>query len=328
MFIKYDNDAVRLTGRWYKDSSAAVATACGAKLEFSFYGKMAVMHFDTAFSEHPYPHIWIQIDSGARTEATVEKYMRVFAEENGVHTVTVIYKSAVEMQHRWHEPLVGKIAFKGFEADKPGKLKSSKKKYIEFIGDSITEGVLIDEKYRVNSDDDMMNRTFQDDATATYAYLTAQALKLEPLIMGYGAVGLTKSGCGSVPRVCEAYEYCFNDCRTDMPEPDYIVINHGANDMHSDKEEYLSRYSEFLNMVYEKHPAAAVFVLGAFCGWCRNELEDFVTNYNAENKRNVVYINTEGWVPPEPFHPNREGHKMAAKKLIDFLSPYVKGVIL
>ena len=54
--------------------------------------------------------------------------MRICAEGDGMHTVTVIYKSAVEMQHRWHEPLIGKIAFKGFEAGGPGELKPNNKK--------------------------------------------------------------------------------------------------------------------------------------------------------------------------------------------------------
>ena len=98
MFIKYDNTSVRLTGRWYKNGNAATATACGSKIEFSFYGNMAVMHFDMTFSEHPYPHVWIQTDGGAKIEATLESYMRICAEGDGMHTVTVIYKSAVEVR--------------------------------------------------------------------------------------------------------------------------------------------------------------------------------------------------------------------------------------
>lgn len=324
MFIKYDNNAIRLTGRWNKNGDTATATACGSKIEFSFYGSMAVMHFDMTFSEQPYPHVWIQADGGSKIEATLEKYMRICADGDRMHTVTVIYKSAVEMQHRWYEPLIGKIAFKGIEVERPGELKPNNKKYIEFIGDSITEGVLVDEEYRVNSDNDQMNRPFQDDVTATYAYLTAQALNLEPLIMGYGGVGLTRGGCGSVPRVGMAYKYCYNGYPTDMPEPDYIVINHGANDIRASKEEYLSRYSEFLDIVYEKHPLSTVFVLGAFCGWCHEELENFVDTYNAEKGKNVVYINTNGWIPKEPVHPSRDGHKCVAEKLTGFLAEHMK----
>ena len=57
MFIKYDNNSVRLTGRWYKNGSAATATARGSKIEFSFYGNLAVMHFDMTSGENPYPHV-------------------------------------------------------------------------------------------------------------------------------------------------------------------------------------------------------------------------------------------------------------------------------
>ena len=326
MFIRYNEPAVRLTGRWYKNENFAVSTATGSKIEFSFYGDMAVMHFDMTFSEHPYPHVWIQVDGGAKVEATIERFMRIRADNNGIHTVTVIYKSAVEMQHRWYEPLVGKIAFKGFEAESPGTLEPVDKKYIEFIGDSITEGVYVDEEYRLNSDNDMMNRPFQDDVTATYAYITAQSLNLEPLFMGYGGVGLTRIGCGGVPRVGEAYEYCFNAHSTDMPSPDYIVINHGANDQWwDDKTEYLSRYSELLDIVYSKHPSASVFVLGPFCGWCYEELKNFVENYNLKTGRSVVYINTHGWIPSQPLHPSRDGHKIVAEKLIEFLRKnYIK----
>lgn len=189
MFIKYDNKAVRLTGRWYKEENAAVTSACGSKIEFSFYGKMAVMHFNMEYNEHPYPHLWIQTDGGVRTEAAVDRYLRIYAEDDGPHNVSVIYKSGMEMQQRWYDPLVGKIAFMGFDAEKPG---------------------------------------------------------------------------------------------------------------------------------------AQIFVLGTFCGWCHEELADLVDEYNMNKDSNVVYINTYGWIPAEPLHPGRDGHKIVAEKLIKFLSQYVK----
>ena len=93
------------------------------------------------------------------------------------------------MQHRWYQPLIGKISFCGFEAEKEGTLPMDFRKTIEFIGDSITEGVLVGEDYRVDSFE-QLNRVYQDDAMATYAYKTALALNLKPVIMGYGATGI------------------------------------------------------------------------------------------------------------------------------------------
>jgi len=77
-----------------------------------------------------------------------------------------------------------------------------------FVGDSITEGVLIDESYR-KTESDQLNRVYQGDVIATYTYLTAQNLNHEPIFMGYGAVGITHGDCGSVQKVADAYPYCY-----------------------------------------------------------------------------------------------------------------------
>ena len=140
--------------------------------------------------------------------------------------------------------------------------------------------------------------------------------------MGYGAVGLTKSGSGAVPRAGLSYGYCYDNKPTDMPEPECIILNHGANDRLGEVEIYLKKYSELLDVVFEKHPKSEVFILGAFCGWCHEELGVFVENYNKRTGRNVRYINTYGWIPVEPLHPAREGHRIVADNLIKELRKY------
>lgn len=76
----------------------------------------------------------------------------------GPHTVRVIYKGAVEQQARWRAPLVGRIAFLGLEARREAVLEKDTRPVIEFVGDSITEGVLIDDGCRPYPDNDQMNR--------------------------------------------------------------------------------------------------------------------------------------------------------------------------
>ncbi len=316
MFFKYDDKSVRLTGRWAKSERYAVTTANGSKIEFMFTGKMAIMHFDMVFNVHPYPHVWIEVDNGARVEAAIDRFMRICAGTDGIHKVTVICKSSMERQHRWYEPLVAKFAFMGFEADGAKELPSVKRRYMEFVGDSITEGVLIDADYCKGMDDEAMNRPFQDDSTATYAYLTATELGFEPLIMGYGAVGVTRGGAGAVPRLDLSYDYCYENQLTDMSEPEYIITNPGANDRLQEVGTYLKMYEQLLDVISKRHPSAKIIVLGAFCGWCSDELDGFVKDYNNRTGKNVDYINTAGWVPLEPFHPMREGHRIIADNLI------------
>lgn len=319
MFIPYTDASIRLTGRWGVWNNTACATAAGATIEAAFQGRMARLQFNMEFSEHPYPHVWISVDGGARVEAPLSPYLRVAAPDDGEHVVTVIYKGAVEMHHRWHQPLIGKIAFCGLEAESAAELPADNRPVIEFVGDSITEGVLIDAECTIFTND-QLNRPFEDDVTATYAWLTAEALGLRPLMMGYGAVGITKSGCGSVPRAEEAYPYCFADMPMTYPNPPaYILINHGANDRGASAEEYITGYRQLLDLIRRTHPQAKLIALSAFCGAFAKELGAMVAAYNRENGTDMLFIDSTGWVPPEPLHPLRDGHRTIAANLTGIL---------
>lgn len=320
MFFDYDNANIRYYGRWGVESPwnpGMASTACGAKLEFAFSGTDAVLHFDTANNAHPYPHLYISVDGGAKTEAPLHAFLRVQAAESGAHTVTVILKSAVEAQHRWHSPLIAKVSFLGVTADALLPLPENRKKTIEFVGDSITEGVLVDAD--LSKQEGIACRVFQDDVTATYAYLTAQALDLEPYFMGYGAVGITKGGQGAVPKCEEAYPYCFNGVRKTYKSCDYILINHGANDQNAPVQTYLDGYRALLDQIIAANPASKLFVLSAFCGAHHRELGELICAYNREKGTAVHFIDSTGWVPKEPLHPLRAGHRVIAQHLIPIL---------
>ncbi len=323
MFFDFEDSRIRYTGRWGKQLfkvglSRIVTTATGSKITFAFTGRLAVMHFDMRFNQQPYGHLWVQVDGGSRVETILDTYLRVQAAEEGVHTVEVIYKGGVEMQHRWHHPLVGRVAFLGVEAEDLAELPPCNKKTIEFVGDSITEGVLIDAECQV-SNFPQNNRPLEDDVCATYAYLTAEALNLEPLFMGYGAVGLTRNGQGGVPDAVTAYPYCFEDCPVSYSSPDYVLINHGANDRAATPERYLEQYEKLLDLVRRTHPQAQIIMVSPFCGAFAEELDAFSKAYNAKNGAKVLYVNTKGWISPEPLHPLRDGHQTVAKNLTAIL---------
>ena len=319
MWIAFDSPAVRLTGRVGRQGGKAAATAAGSTIEAAFCGELATLRFDLQGSEHPYPHVWIAVDGGPRIEAPLNPYLRVIAAGDGPHVVQVIYKGAVEQQARWQTPLVGKIAFLGLEARAEGELPEDNRKCIEFVGDSITEGVLIDDFCRPFPGEDQPNRPSQDDVTATYAWRTAEALHLRPLMMGYGAVGVTQGGCGGVPQAADAYPYCFEGMPVTGPEPDYVLINHGANDRRQTVGTYITGYRLLLDRVYARCPHAKVIVLSAFCGVYPEELKTLVETYNRENGRDILFIDSAGWIPPEPLHPRRDGHRIVADHLTAIL---------
>lgn len=321
MFLKYDHESIRLTGRWdkrgetawYKEIESAVTTTPGSAIEFAFRGKMAVLHFDMSWNEYPYPHLWISVDNRAKVEVPLDRFIRLETETAGIHTAKVIFKSCVEMQHRWHEPLIGKVALCGIEVDNAAALPADSRKTIEFVGDSITEGVLIDASYNPHTND-LHNRVYQDDVTATYAYLTAQNLGLRPIFMGYGATALTHGGCGGVPRAIEAYPFCYQNAPISH-HADYILTNHGANDSRSSTEEYLMEYERLLLLIRKRNPSAEIIVLSPFCGAFREALPLFVQQYNLKHHDRIRFVDSSGWIPPEPIHPLRDGHKVIAEHL-------------
>ncbi|MCQ2471342.1 MAG: GDSL-type esterase/lipase family protein [Clostridia bacterium] len=319
MFYDYKNSAIDFVGRWAEYDNAKCTTTPGAFLRFAFKGNSAVLVFNTLWNVRPYGHVWIQLDGGAKIEATIEDFIRVEAETDGIHNVTVIYKSNVEMHHRWHTPLVGKLSFKGFEADEIAEVEPDNRKTIEFVGDSITEGVLIDDFREPDRNHGQYNRPFQDDSTATYAFITAKNLNLRPLVMGYGAVGVTHGGCGGTVKAADGYPYCFEGKEVEYGAPDYILINHGANDRGAGAEKYLAEYAHLLDVIREKNPTSQLISLSAFCGAYHEELDHFIKEYNEKNGCDILYIDSNGWVPVEPLHPRRDGHKKIAENLTAIL---------
>ena len=316
MLISHFSESVRYTGRWDKGEKAAVTTAPGAMFEVAFCGSSCDLMFDTDMNAERFPHLYVQLDKGAKIEVPVDRYIRVEAPDDGAHVVTVYFKSAVEAQHRWYMPLVGKISFIGAEADAEGVLPEDHRDIIEFIGDSITEGIWVDDFRRLyGSPNTRNNMVFQNDATATYAYLTAQMLGMKPYIMGYGAVGVTKSGGGGVPKAAEAYPYAYDNVPIEPSGAKIIVINHGTNDIYAGVERYLEEYPLFLDLVRSRNPNAIIVAMSVFNGTYKDELRNLISEYNRTRGDSIVFINGSDWIPPTPMHPLRDGHRIAAEHL-------------
>lgn len=318
MVISHLSESIKYTGRWAKREDAAITTAPGAMFELAFQGKACVLQFNVDMNAAPYPRIYLQLDNGARAEVGVDHYIRVEAPEAGNHVLKMIYKSAMEMQPRWYEPLIGRISFIGYEADGEGVLPEDNRPIIEFIGDSITEGIWVDagrKPYKFWQE----NLVFENDSTATYAYLTAEALGMKPYIMAYGALGLTKGGNGGVPIAAKAYPYCFDQTPAEPSGADVVVINYGANDQFVTADVYIEKYEEFLGLVRDIHPSAKIVVLSAFGGFHHTELGKFVAEYNQKKDEKIFFIDSTGWIPKEPIHPLRSGHAVVAEKLTKIL---------
>ena len=335
MFIHWYDPSVRLTGRWTRlvregddphlfvqpTARFTTTTAPGSYFELAFEGETALLHFDLGFLGQPFPHLWLSLDGGASIEAPVDRYLRVTAVGEGEHVLRVTYKGGMEQLPRWYPPLMGAISFIGAEVKAAALLPEDNRPLIEFVGDSITEGVLIDADYDAtpaNPVNDQFNRPYQDDNCATYAALTARRLNLRAMFQAYGAVGLTRTGCGIVPRAGLIYPYVYDGVPYTGEKPDVVVINHGANDRGATAEEYIARYLELLRLVRERAPQAVIVCLSAFCGAFDEEVRRMVEEYRARDSK-VYFVSSKGWVPLEPLHPLRGGHCAIADRFTPIL---------
>ncbi|MBQ9806438.1 MAG: hypothetical protein IJW49_08050 [Clostridia bacterium] len=330
MNVSYHHESIRLTGRWDTTGPAAVTTTTGAYIEFAFEGDMALFRFDITANATPYLHLWIQLDGGDLYEAPIDAYLRVCAKTYGKHICRVIYKGGSEKDRRWYAPLTGKVSFVGAQAEKPLPIGEDPRPIIEFVGDSITEGVLIDMDFEAEDDPIFTyvgekHRCYQDDVCATYAWRTAEALNLRPFVMGYGAVGVTRAGCGMVPPAPDAYPFNFDGSPiTHAGKPRYILINHGANDR-KNKDTYLLCYIRLLDTIRELNPQATLIVLSPFCGFFQEELAATVKAYREKTGCDIHFINGGNWIPAEPLHPWRDGHKTVAENLVRELGKIING---
>lgn len=314
MFLDCTSSSIRFTGRFAHLGNTMTATANGSSVEIAFKGEEMLLNFELGGRRQPYPHLWISVDSGAWIEAPLDWYLRIKAASGGEHIAKIVMKSSIEAQERWYAPLSSKVSFVGAEVEEAGKLPEDNRRTIELVGDSITEGVLIDPSLTPFANETDC-RVYQDDVFATYGYITAQNLNLKAYHVGYGAVGFTHAGQGSVPAVNYSYDYCFSGAPVEYSHPDYILINHGTNDRYADVNKYISEYEAFLKHLTELHPNSEIIVLTGFSGVFPRETAEMVSRFNKENGTDVFFIDSTGWVPAEPIHPLRDGHKTVAKQL-------------
>ena len=228
-------------------------------------------------------------------------------------------KGSVETQERWCDARVSHVVFKSAEGEGFLPLSAENRPKIEFVGDSITEGISIDTS-PLSYTMEESSMVDWDDATASYAWRTAEALSMRPYIMGYGCLGLLRMGAGNVPTVTESYAFHSEGNPLPPTDADIVVLNHGTNDRNNpDKEGFVQKYKLMLSILRQRNPRAKILSLTPFSGCMAKEIKAAVEAYRRESGDFVYYLDTTGWISPEPLHPTREGHKEVSLRLCRFI---------
>lgn len=238
-------------------------------------------------------------------------------EEGGVHTIRILKQT--EAQNSLS--ILKSLEFKGYFEEAP----EEKDLLIEFIGDSITCG--FGNLCKKGASDS--GNAFNQDATQTYAYLTAETLDADHSLVCYSGIGVAKGWPNFLmEEFFEAESYCRDTksvCERNFT-PDIVVINLGTNDFEKGaaESEFMTKAQDLISLVRQTYGNDVKIV------WVYNMMGYSMQNYTTEvvnalgGEENGIYICR---LPREHMgggsHPSVAGHIAAAEVLAQFIQEKV-----
>jgi len=310
--------AYRFFGRWdLRAAGRAVTVNSGSYVLARFTGAGLSAQFDVSLNRPPFPTLTWRVDDGAWQEAEVAATVKLAAGlAAGPHTVLLMARGLDEHQSRWRPPLTASITFLGLEPVDGGQLEPALPAWdhpalkMEFLGDSITEGVLV-QAPRPGRD----SWAWRTDARQAYAGQTALALGAAWRQVGFGATGLAHGGSGGAPGALESFNFFYAGCPRDDWQPDVVVVNQGTNDGGMPGDKYQPLYVKYLALIRAAYPRAQIAALRPFCGAEAASIQAAVAARRAAGDQRVHYIDTTGWYQGD-IHPNAAASAPLAAKLV------------
>jgi lysophospholipase L1-like esterase len=319
---------IQFFGRWdRRQSDRAITVNGGSYVVARFEGQSIGARFDLSRNKPPVPTIAWRIDDDIQwREAEIAASMELEKDlKPGGHRIQLVIRGLDEHQPRWSEPLTASVTFLGFDLPNDGKLldaPAEPKLKIEFLGDSITEGVLVHTKQPGRE-----TWPWLTDGLQAWPSQTALRLGAQWRQVGFGAVGVTKSGSGGVPAAPESFDWFYENCPRDDWQPDVVVVNHGTNDGAASAEKFRPAYATYLARIRKAYPHAKILALRPFAGTHVDDIQAEVAAQNSAGDAKVTFVDTTGWLDRADFtdgvHPNAgAGPKVAGKlaKIIAELS--------
>ena len=229
----------------------------------------------------------------------------------GKHTFAIYRQS----EHQYGEIGISALSYDGTILKKP----ADKDLYIEFIGDSISNGYGILGNYSQGD-----GSALWSDATQAYNFLTAEALNADFSNPSWSGLGC-KYGYSSITMqdVYPAQRYNF-DKTTPYAfdrEPNIVVLALGTNDNSKgpDTASIRAGLVEMLTLVREKNPnAPIVWIYGMMTNNLNSMIEEIVAEFGGTEAGYYackLTTNTSGG----GWHPNVAGQKKFANELVAFI---------
>jgi lysophospholipase L1-like esterase len=328
--IRADDTRLQYWGRWDQRTAAttgAVTVNTGSTIIARFRGPDLTFHFTTTQYSHQFPTLWLQVDEGEWKVVRPAEELRISPAPlpAGTHVVRLVVKGFREWENRWDTPLVGSVVFRGVTPDAGTQLLPAPErpaKLAEFLGDSITEGVLV---LNTGPRETWTREGWPQfsDGRRSWAYQSALLAGVEPRTVGFGRLGLSINANGGVPPAIHSFPFVYSGAPIDKTRlPDAVVVNMGTNDgQRVSGEVFGPLYRAYLETIRKAYPLAQILCLRPFNGAHATVIEGVVRELRDSKIR---YVDTTGWVDPEKHttdkvHLNLEGNRLAAERVAAIL---------
>ncbi|MFL6126004.1 SGNH/GDSL hydrolase family protein [Actinophytocola sp.] len=312
--IAANHPDIRYQGRWGSLGDAMVTVNSGSRAMLRFTGQHVAVTFDQSTVTHP-PQVYVRVDRGAPVLYIVDGNRIDLTVRPGAHTLEIVVKDVDERANRWNPPLRSGVLLTGFRLDTGARTlpPPPDDRRIEFLGDSITQGVrAVGPEIGVDG----------SDATKDYAGLTGQALHADFRQVGFGAQGIVRPGGGEVPPAAQALPFNFAGSPVDPSYvPRAVVVNQGTNDALAavDPVVFQAAYKDYLRDIRARWPAVWIFAMRPLGGYFAQEIAAA-----AAGDDHIVYVDTTGWLTASDFtdglHPTYAGHLRVAHRLVPILA--------
>ena len=305
-------------GHWDRRTSTdAITVNSGSRVTCAFTGTSVTGLFGTSGITSP-AQIWVRIDDGPPARFSVSAASIDFAPQGlkpGRHTFELDVKDVDERVNRWEPPLQAALDFKGLALGAGGDLKKSSppgKVRMEFYGDSITQGVRID---------NMAIGPDGSDGTKDYAYLVALAFGALHNQVGFGRQGIIRTGNGNVPVAAESFGWNYGGSPDDPAfVPQVVVVNQGTNDGSIPSAQFEPAYRAYIAEIHARDRKATIFCLRPFGGYHADDIRQAVEELHDPG---IVYVDTSGWLVAGDYidgvHPTAAGQLKAAERLAEVI---------
>lgn len=310
----------QLYGRWNVATlGRAVTVNSGSHVTASFTGTGISAKFDISANTGTRPTVSFKVDEGAWVEKEISQTLELASGlPAGEHSVQLFVRGMSEFESRWSPPLVASTVFTGFNVTGGSLVPQPRpaRKKVEFLGDSITEGVLVHSA----GPQGQTSAAWRCDGVRNYAGLTGAALGAEWRQVGFGRQGLTKGGNGGVPVAQDAFSWFYSGVARDDWQADLVIINQGTNDAGTNGQTFASLYRQLLGVVRAAYPAARIVALRPLNGSFASEISAQVKALRDGGDASIFYIDTSGWTTGADFtdgvHPNLSGSAKISQKLV------------